>query len=89
MGYLTEEPRARIGGFDFYSSKNLLIRDKDKKVKKTFRERLTWKFWEKYKLVSNMIPDPAIYRLGNRVIGHTIVITELIKKLESRYENEK
>jgi len=66
-------------GIDIISNSNLVKQDGFKKVKKTFRERFTWKFWETYKVVPNIIPDLNIYKQGNTITCHPIIV-EMIKK---------
>ncbi len=84
MGFLTDEPMYSIGGLDFYTSSHLMVRDGNKKIRKTFRERLTWKFWESYRLVPNMVPDKTMYRLGDKIIVHPSVLHEVIKEMENK-----
>ncbi len=84
MGYLNDEPIGRIGGIDFYASAHLMIRDGDKKIKKSLRERFTWKFWEVYRYVPNMVPDRVLYRMEGKIIGHPETIKEAMRQVEGK-----
>ena len=63
---------------------NLVIQKGMKKVKKTFKERLCIRFWEVYKEVPNMIPDPEPIKVGNQIIIHPETLIELKRLVEEQ-----
>ena len=87
MGLFDEGHIGRIAGVEFYQSNNMVIRDGDKQVRKTLRERFTWKFWETHKTVPNMVPDRMLYKQDGRVIGHPETIREAMRHMEEYNES--
>ena len=51
---------AQIAGYNIYEDINMVEQRGYKKVKKTLRERITWKFWESHKEVPNIVPRKDI-----------------------------
>lgn len=53
-------------------------------VNRTWKERLfstPWKPWRSRKLVTISFPDPDVYVMGNRIIGHPVTLAKLRSEL--------
>ena len=69
-----------LNGYKLIEDHNLVKHDGYEKVKKTWREHICWRFWERYKLVPNYVPIDKLYVYDNIIIGHPFYLQELTKE---------
>lgn len=78
----------KIMGFDVHTDENLVKQDGTKKVKKTFKERLCLKFWERYKEVPNIVPKRNFMIYDKAIYCHPVVFEEVKQYLRDRNEGK-
>lgn len=71
----------RIGALNLIVDDSLLTLSGTIRVKKTFKEHFTWKFWEMYKEVPNWVPSTQVYFYEKNIICHSVVAKEIRKTL--------
>jgi len=74
-----------INGFRIISDENFTKIDGTKKVKKTWRERFVWRFWEEYKEVPNVVPrkDVVLCNEYQAIICHPSMKSAILEEAQS------
>lgn len=66
-----------VAGIDIITDSRLVRQEGVKIVKKTWRDRITWKFWEKYKVIPNIVPIEKFFFHDGKVVCHPAMFDEL------------
>lgn len=61
---------------------NCVKEEGTKLVKKTWKERITWKFWEGYKEVPNHVPTAFFVKGENTIICHPSIKNAIEEDIE-------
>lgn len=73
-----------VAGFRVITDDNMIVPDGMKMVKKSFYERLTWKFWISKKEVPVYRASSIIYTFGDKIICHPEIALGLKDRLEAK-----